>query len=66
MKFADQVANLEISDDKAMVSFDVVSLFTAIPIEKACKYIRKKLNEDTTAESESEFCLQTDTRLCDG
>ena len=26
----------------------VVSLFTAIPVEKACEYIRKKLNEDTT------------------
>ena len=29
MEFAAQVANLEISDDEAMVSFDVVSLFTA-------------------------------------
>ena len=48
MEFAAQVANLEISDDEAMVSFDVVSLFTAIPVEKACEYIRKKLNEHTT------------------
>ena len=39
MEFADQVASLEISDDEAMVSFDVVSLFTAIPVEKACEYI---------------------------
>jgi len=31
-----------------MVSYDVVSLFTAIPVEKACEYIRKKPNEDTT------------------
>jgi hypothetical protein len=48
MKFAEQVANLEISEDEVMVSFDVISLFTAIPVDKACEYIRKKLNEDTT------------------
>ena len=39
---------MEISDDEVMVSFDVVSLFTAIPVNKACEYIRNKLNNDTT------------------
>ena len=29
-----------------MVSFDVVSLFTDIPFDKACDYIRKKLEGD--------------------
>ena len=42
-EFVHQVANLEISDDKAMVSFDVVSLFTAIPVKKACEYIRNSM-----------------------
>ena len=31
-QFAKEVANVEISDDEVMVSFDVVSLFTAIPV----------------------------------
>ena len=47
-KFAKEVANMEISDDEVMVSFDVVSLFTAIPVDKACEYIRSKLNNDNT------------------
>ena len=31
-----------------MISFDVVSLFTAIPVDKACKYVRTKLENDPT------------------
>ena len=47
-QFAKEVANMEISDDEVMVSFDVVSLFTAIPVNKACEYIWNKLNNDNT------------------
>ena len=42
-----QVANQEIAEDEVMVSFDVVSLFTAIPVDKTCDYTRKKLDKDT-------------------
>ena len=42
---------MEISDDEVMVSFDVESLFTAIPVNKACDYIRNKLNNDSTLQS---------------
>ena len=48
-QFAKEVANMEISDDEVMVSFHVVSLFTAIPVNKACEYIQNKLNSDNTS-----------------
>ena len=42
---------MEILDDEIMVSFDVVSLFTAIPVQKACAYICNKLMDDDTSQS---------------
>ena len=39
---------MEILDDEVMVSFDVVSLFTAIPVTKACEYIRNKLSDSNS------------------
>ena len=47
-QFAKEVARMEISEDRVMVSFDVVSLFPAIPVNKACEYIRDKFNNDNT------------------
>ena len=46
--FANKLTNTTIDDDEIMVSFDVVSLFTAIPVDRACEHIRKKLNKDNT------------------
>ena len=31
-----------------MISFDVVLLFTAIPVDRACEHIRNKLSKDDT------------------
>ncbi|XP_078384100.1 uncharacterized protein LOC144666557 [Oculina patagonica] len=45
-----------------MVSFDVVSLFTAIPVEKACNYIRNKLEDDSSLHSRSS--LDIDDIIC--
>ena len=47
-KFAREISNMKIDDDEIMISFDVVSLFTAIPVQKTCQYIRTKLEQDDT------------------
>ena len=47
-KFVNEIAGTEIAEDEVMVSFDVISLFTAIPVQKACDYIKEKLEQDST------------------
>ena len=46
-----------------LVSFDVVSLFTAIPVDKACVYIRKKLEQDATLPSRTNLDIDDITKL---
>ena len=48
LQFSNKVSDIRINDDEVLVSFDVVSLFTAIPVNKACDYIKKKLEDDTS------------------
>ena len=50
-KFAEEISNVDIQDDEVMLSFDVVSLFTPIPVDKACDYISNKLLNDNTLSS---------------
>ena len=42
------MTDVTIDGDETMISFDVVSPFTAIPVDKACGYIRTKLAHDTS------------------
>ena len=47
-QFKNEMTDITIDEDETMISFDVVSLFTAIPVDKACAYIRTKLEHDTS------------------
>ena len=58
-----QVADMEILDDEVMVSFDVVSLFTTIPVKKACEYIRNKFNDDNSLNSRTNLTADGITSL---
>ncbi|XP_068739822.1 uncharacterized protein [Montipora capricornis] len=53
-----KIADVNIQDDETMVSFDVVSLFTAIPVGKACDYIRKKLEDDLSLYSRTNLDIE--------
>ena len=60
-QFRNEISRMTISEDETMVSFDVVSLFTAIPVDKACTYIRTKLENDDTLSDRTQ--LDTDDIL---
>lgn len=49
-KFAKEISNIDIKDDEVMLTW-VVSLFTAIPVDKAYDYISNKLVKDDTLSS---------------
>ncbi len=46
-----------------MVSFDVVSLFTAIPVDRACEHIRNKLFKDETLQHSTKLSIDDIIRL---
>ena len=51
------MANLSINKDDMMVSFDIISLFTTIPMTKACTYIKSKLQHDPTLPLQTNFTV---------
>ena len=57
-EFSNEIADVNIQDDETVVSFDVVSLFTAIPVDKACDYIRKKLEGDSSLHSRTKLDIE--------
>ena len=57
-EFSNEITAVIIQDDETMVSFDVVSLFTAIPVDKACDYIRKKLEDDSSLHSRTKLDIE--------
>ena len=55
-EFVDTITELKLDNDECIVSFDVVSLFTKIPVDMAKSVIFELLSKDD--------CLQDRTKLC--
>ena len=75
--FAEEVKRLKLSGSEEMVSFDVVSLFTKVPVQEAVEVICTKLSDDDTLFERSEMgvdalrklmlaCLECRYFLCQG
>ncbi len=62
-EFTEKLYYTNIDDDEIMVSFDVVSLFTAIPVDRACEHIRNKLNKDTTLKRRTKLSIDDIIKL---
>ena len=62
-QFRNEISKMTISKDETVVSFDVVSLFTAIPVDKACTYIRTKLENDDTLSDRTQLDIDDILRL---
>ncbi len=61
--FTNKLINTTIEDDEIMISFDVVSLFTAIPVDRACEHIRNKLCKDNTLGQRSNLSIDDIIKL---
>ena len=76
-EFAGFISSQTIETGRVLVSFDVTSLFTSIPIERAIEIASKRLKEDDTLEERTcltadeiikllEFCLSAAFLSCKG
>ena len=48
MEFCNHISTVYLHDDEKLVSFDVVSLFTSIPVEHAVEVAHHRLSQDAS------------------
>ena len=59
--FVEKINELKLEDSELLVSFDVKSLFTKVPIQEAIQVVEQKLLED---ESLEERMMMTPSTIC--
>ena len=63
IELADEVKTMIVQEDEVMVSFDVVSLFTKIPVELALEVTQRRLMACTEFENHSNWSIED---VCQG
>ena len=61
--FAQQIKDHRILEDEVLVSFDVISLFTSIPIELALQVTKHKLQDDEQLSCRTDVSVTNIVRL---
>ena len=61
--FAQHVKDKPIAEDEIMVSFDVVALFTSIPVDLALQIVREKLQQDATLTERTDISVTNIMKL---
>ena len=56
-------SSFKIDEDEIMVSFYITPLFTAIPVDRACEFIRNKLNKDKTLKHRTKLSIDDIIKL---
>ena len=58
----ESMEGVSLNEDETLVSFDVKSLFTSIPVEEAIKICEQRLKEDDTLSDRT--TMDVDTIIC--
>ena len=58
-ELVEQIRSWRIEPDEILVSFDVKSLFTSVPVEEAMKSVEKRLEADASLEERSGYTKET-------
>ena len=63
LTFVEELKNMKIEQKGVLVSFDVKSLFTKVPVDEAIDIVCEKLREDTTLVEHTDLSVESISKL---